>query len=63
MKKYCCCCGKQFVLRETNRNDEWVVEAYNAVSMGCGKHACKYCAEDLDENGLFPEERKKENAG
>jgi hypothetical protein len=28
-----------------------------AVSMGFGQWCCPECAVDLDENGLFPEER------
>ena len=28
-----------------------------ATNMGFGQWCCKICSEDLDENGLFPEER------
>lgn len=54
-KAYCSCCGRQFC--ESPWSKELTVPYDGAVSMGPRKYACKYCAEDLDENGLFPEER------
>ena len=57
---YCCCCSKQ-ILKDDNisRRDNYVTTAKNAKYDCCGKIICGYCAEDLDENGLFPEEHSK----
>jgi len=57
MKKYCSCCGRQFVKRKTFCDDE-CVSCELAVKDFGDKFICKYCARDLDENGLFTEERK-----
>ena len=54
----CCCCGKQIVDYQVGRTDEYRTTKTGAVSMGASLgFACGYCAEDLDEDGLFPEER------
>ena len=56
----CCCCGKQCVSYNVPPDDK------HCTIMRGGKAAfkhneifCGYCAVDLDENGLFPEERFK----
>lgn len=54
----CCCCGKQIVDYQVGRNDEYRTIKAGIVPIGPSLgYACGYCAEDLDENGLFPEER------
>ena len=55
MKKYCCVCGRQFV--KVSWDDKIMVSSYNAVIMGIDEFCCYQCSKDLDENGLFPEER------
>lgn len=56
---YCCCCGKQVL------PDRSVPSPYNSrvttargarSAMQPGTVFCGHCAEDLDDNGLFPEE-------
>lgn len=51
----CCCCARQMV--STDGSTERTVSGKNAIIMGPGMYACHECAKDLDENGLFPEER------
>ena len=51
----CCCCNRQMVKSE--ESTERTVCGYNATHMGPGMFACSECAADLDENGMFPEER------
>lgn len=54
----CCCCGKQIVDYQVGRNEEYCTIKDRAVSIGPSLgFVCGYCAEDLDEEGLFPEER------
>lgn len=55
MKVYCCCCARQIVSFVT-KPDEYVT-TLPATFMGIDKWACSECSKDLDENGLFPEER------
>lgn len=53
----CCCCNKQLV-----KNQQPSIEdKYRTISEGAKSNFgntvfCGYCAKDLDENGLFPEE-------
>jgi len=50
----CDCCTKQIV-RGSGTPDKYVT--YGPITLlGINQHACRSCAEDLDENGLFPEE-------
>lgn len=54
MKVYCCVCGRQI------SNKPWSKELQApmpATAMGADSYACADCSADLDENGLFPEER------
>jgi uncharacterized protein YlaI len=51
----CVCCGRQLVSYEVS--DERRVCGKNAKHMGLGTYCCFECGKDLDENGLFPEER------
>lgn len=55
---YCCCCGKQ-VVRGQNPS---IFDKYRTIWEGSKANFgdtvfCGYCARDLDEYGLFPEER------
>jgi hypothetical protein len=60
-KIYCCVCGRQVTERGTHYSEyEGPLEGSKANigrSLFCGT-----CAEDLDENGLFPEEGRQCNA-
>ena len=51
----CCCCARQLVSYE--ESTDRTVSGKNATLMGPGMYACYECSQDLDENGLFPEER------
>ena len=58
MKIVCVVCGKQCIREEVGPNDPYVTtlkgakRAFKPTEVYCG-----HCANDLDENGLFPEER------
>lgn len=56
---YCSSCCKQVINnREISRNDCLVTTSVGAKA-GVGSEVfCGFCAEELDENGLFPEERR-----
>jgi hypothetical protein len=54
MRFYCPSCGRQATERETN--SERARTASNKPGFS-GEIYCVDCAELLDENGLFPEER------
>lgn len=49
---YCCVCGRQITGRSGKRE-----APLPATFMGVGTYSCADCSKDLDENGLFPEER------
>lgn len=52
----CACCGKQIVKYSVSRYDEFSTNGpvvFMGPTLGV---SCKYCSEDLNENGLFPEE-------
>lgn len=56
MKVICCCCARQIV-SYCKKPDEYIT-CPPAISMGPTLgYCCGECSEDLDENGLFPEER------
>lgn len=57
MKINCSCCGRQIVNYQVPWYDKSCAPAKGAKSLGTGQYCCGYCGEDLDENGLFPEER------
>lgn len=55
---YCCCCAKQVVLGQNPS----IFDKYRTIWEGSKANFgdtvfCGYCARDLDEYGLFPEER------
>lgn len=55
----CCCCGKQ-ALKETgiSRHDPYVTTLEGGrAGFKPNECFCGYCAEEMDEDGLFPEER------
>lgn len=59
MRIYCCVCGKQAIWDQNiSRYDQYVTTLYGSKT---GFHLdecfCGYCAEEMDENGLFPEEQ------
>lgn len=54
MKVYCSCCARQIC---RTIFDTEIQAPLPARHLGCGKYACSDCSKDLDENGLFPEER------
>ena len=61
MKIYCCCCGKQAVSYPVSPNDEArTIREGGRAGFKVDEIFCGYCAKDLDENGLFPEERLAE---
>jgi len=55
MKQYCQCCSRQIVSYKAN--EERIVGGEPSIIMVNGL-CCFMCAKDLDENGLFPEERE-----
>jgi len=55
---HCCCCGRQAVSRPTDPRDSRVTTLQGArAAFNRDEVYCGHCAVDLDENGLFPEER------
>ena len=58
VRVYCSSCGKQVVKSwKPSRSDEDCTTAEGAKADFPPNVFCGYCAEDLDEYGLFPEER------
>jgi len=58
MKVYCCCCCRQVISSKYNINDKHVIDNnYAKAGFKPGEVFCRDCGKDLDENGLFPEER------
>ena len=55
---HCCVCAKQVVPYDVSPDDKYCTTGKNAK---CGfkpnECFCDICGKDLDENGLFPEER------
>jgi len=58
MKIYCCTCGKQAVNYNVSPYDEnLTILKGSKAAFKSNEVFCGYCAVDLDENGLFPEEK------
>ena len=57
----CSCCAKQIVNYGVAHYDKRVTTSAGAVKDVGNKMICGFCAEELDENGLFPEERNQIN--
>lgn len=56
----CVVCGKQAVNREVPPYDDHVTTLINAkAGVKPNECYCGHCAKDLDEDGLFPEERSQ----
>lgn len=55
--KRCSCCARQIVSYTVHTHNKYMC-MLPAINMGFGQWYCKECSKDLDENGLFPEERK-----
>lgn len=57
MKIYCASCGKQCLNEEVSKNNERTTTLIKATAMFHPDECiCGHCSEELDENGLFPEE-------
>jgi hypothetical protein len=57
MKIYCCCCGKQCIDALVPVHDQRTTTLIGAkAGINAQECFCGHCAEDLDENGMFPEE-------
>lgn len=60
MRINCNCCSKQIIndfhTNKVSKFDEYLTTSIGSVR-DCVGYICGHCAEDLDENGLFPEER------
>lgn len=55
IKKYCPCCGRQVV--SYNQSDEHTASGTRPKrAVNPNELFCDECGEELDENGLFPEE-------
>lgn len=59
IKIYCCVCGKQAVKGQNPRWDDPRITKLEGgrAAFSSDECFCGYCAKDMDENGLFPEER------
>lgn len=58
MKIMCVCCGKQAIDAQVPATDDYRTTLNGArAGFRPGECYCGHCAEDMDENGLFPEER------
>ncbi len=58
MKIICTCCGKQALNQNVPVDDKYTTTLIGArAGFASGECFCGHCAKDLDENGLFPEER------
>lgn len=59
IRLYCCCCGKQAIKDyKPSRYDKYTTTLEGSRSgFNLGEVFCGYCAEEMDENGLFPEEQ------
>lgn len=58
MKIYCSCCAKQIIHGCPSKSDVNVTTSIGVKSgFSSDSPICGYCAEELDEYGLFPEER------
>ena len=58
MKIYCSCCGKQAISENVSRyNRSMSILEGAKADCASDRCICGYCAEELDENGMFPEER------
>jgi hypothetical protein len=60
-KIHCSCCVKQAIRDEVSIDDKYRTTLLGAkAGFSCQECFCGHCAKDLDQNGLFPEERDKD---
>jgi len=57
MKIYCCICGKQIVQYPCSANDSLTTNGPVIPMSPTLGVACVNCSQEMDENGLFAEER------
>ena len=58
MKIKCVCCGKQAVSGSVSIDDKYMTTLDGArAALVPWECYCGHCAKDMDEDGLFPEER------
>ncbi len=57
MRITCECCGRQIVHRTTYQGSDQYVVYGPATILWPGQYACSECAGELDQDGLYPEER------
>lgn len=57
MRIECCCCGRQIVNYDCGKSD--YITSGPPTVMGIRLYACVECSSELDEYGLFPEEREE----
>lgn len=58
MKIVCVCCGKQALDEKVSASDRYTTTLIGArAGFQHGECYCGHCAEEMDENGLFPEEQ------
>lgn len=58
MKIYCVVCAKQAIKENVPINDLYTTTLIGArAGFKSTECYCGHCAKDMDENGLFPEER------
>jgi hypothetical protein len=59
MKIICVCCGKQAIKEQVSEYDQYTTTLIGArAAFNSGECYCGHCSKDMDENGLFPEERQ-----
>lgn len=59
MRIVCVCCGKQAVPGKVKESDLYTTTLAGArAGFKHGECYCGHCAREMDENGLFPEERQ-----
>lgn len=63
MRIICVCCGKQAISEYVGLYDPKCTTLQGArAAIEAGTCYCGHCSKDLDENGLFPEERSYNEA-
>ena len=55
-KIHCCCCNRQIVSYPCD-NEYAIDNKFAKAGFKSNEAFCRDCGKDLDENGLFPEER------
>ncbi|MCL4722653.1 MAG: hypothetical protein KJZ90_00060 [Rhodocyclaceae bacterium] len=64
MKIICCTCAKQALNQQVPVDDPYVTTLIGArAGFKPGECYCGHCAKEMDENGLFPEEKAQVEVG